>query len=120
MGNCRESPEHAFRKKTLFLTLLKYRVYRVIIVSKPKISCNIVWTLKKNIAEGWSGGLGGRSHLPKCAREFGKNEIEACGEICEEDDRQCVFAGDFRVNEQPGLSTMHTLWVREHLAKHHQ
>ena len=31
----------------------KYRKYRVIIVSKPKISCNIVWTLKKDIAEGW-------------------------------------------------------------------
>ena len=46
-ANCRESPEHAFREKTQFLTLLKYRVYRVIIVSKPKISCNIVWTLKK-------------------------------------------------------------------------
>ena len=30
----------------------KYRKYRVIIVSKPKISCNIVWTLKKDIAEG--------------------------------------------------------------------
>ena len=32
----------------------KYRKYPVIIVSKPKISCNIVWTLKKDIAEGWS------------------------------------------------------------------
>ena len=62
-----------------------------------------------------SGGLGGKAHLPKCAREFGKDDIEACGEVCEEEEnRKCVFAGDFRVNEQPGLSTMHTLWVREH------
>ena len=61
-----------------------------------------------------SGGLGGKSHLPKCAREFGKKDIDACGEVCKEGNRQCVFAGDFRVNEQPGLSTMHTLWVREH------
>ena len=30
-----------------FLPNRKYRKYRVIIVSKPKISCNIVWTLKK-------------------------------------------------------------------------
>ena len=64
-------------------------------------------------------GLGGKSHLPKCEREFGKNDIEACGEVCKDDlpnggNRHCVFAGDFRVNEQPGLSTMHTLWVREH------
>ena len=31
--------------------------YRVIIVSKPKISCNIVWTLKKDIVQGWKGAL---------------------------------------------------------------
>ena len=35
-----------------FLPNPKYCKYRVIIVSKPKISCNIVWTLKKDIAEG--------------------------------------------------------------------
>ena len=55
-ANCCESPERAFRKKTQFLTifaLVKYREYRVIIVLKPQISCNIVWTFKKNIAQGW-------------------------------------------------------------------
>ena len=37
-------------KNPQFLTifaLVKYRKYRVIIVSKPKISCNIVWIKKK-------------------------------------------------------------------------
>ena len=49
---------HAFR--TIFWQILhrsrviKYRWYRVIIVSNPKISCNIVWIHKKDIAEGWS------------------------------------------------------------------
>merc|ERR1719397_1529592 len=33
---------------------MKYRYYRVIIVSNGKISCNIVWIPKKDIAEGWS------------------------------------------------------------------
>ena len=38
----------------VFLPNRKYRKYRVIIVSKPKISCNIVWTQKNDIAQGWS------------------------------------------------------------------
>ena len=28
--------------------------------------------------------------------------------------RRCILGGDARANEQPGLTTMHTLWFREH------
>ena len=59
-ANCCESPERAFRKNPQFLTkfaLVKYREYRVIIVLKPQISCNIVWTLKKISLRGGQGRL---------------------------------------------------------------
>ena len=47
-----------FQKKMQILTifaLVKYCKCRVIIVAKPKKTCNIVWTLNKYIAEGWMG-----------------------------------------------------------------
>jgi peroxidase len=39
---------------------------------------------------------------------------EACEGPCTERTRQCVFSGDFRVNEQPGLTVEHITWIREH------
>jgi peroxidase len=54
-----------------------------------------------------------RELLPQCS-DARSTKIEACQEICEEKSRGCAFAGDFRVNEQPGLSTMHTILAREH------
>lgn len=44
----------------------------------------------------------------------GGPHIEACDLLCEEPERKCVFSGDFRVNEQAGLTVEHTIWIREH------
>lgn len=43
----------------------------------------------------------------------GLNSMD-CRRKLEEDDHPCFVAGDIRANEQIGLTTMHTLWMREH------
>ena len=57
-------------------------------------------------------GGGGRSVLPACLT--GNRNNNACGGLCSEPARSCKIAGDQRVNEQLGLTSHHTLWLREH------
>eukprot|EP00092_Neocalanus_flemingeri_P030111 GFUD01032689.1.p1 GENE.GFUD01032689.1~~GFUD01032689.1.p1 ORF type:complete len:572 (-),score=127.85 GFUD01032689.1:413-2128(-) len=54
-----------------------------------------------------------RKLLPQCS-DATSSKIESCQELCTEESLGCAYSGDNRVNEQPGLSTMHTIWVREH------
>jgi len=58
-------------------------------------------------------GPTGRPGLPTCTRSIASQKIDAC-RSCSSQSKHCVFAGDFRVNEQPNLVVMHTLFVREH------
>ena len=60
-----------------------------------------------------SSGREGRSFLPRCAERAGRS-VETCRGCQEDGNRECIFAGDVRANEQPGLTVMHTLWLREH------
>ena len=54
----------------------------------------------------------GRGLLPSC--QSARNNINACEGPCLERERNCQVAGDQRVNEQAGLATLHTVWLREH------
>merc|ERR1712241_862601 len=69
--------------------------------------------LKENPQSRQIIGGGGRAVLPACATARNRNN-NACSGICQEPGRSCKIAGDQRVNEQIGLTSHHTLWLREH------
>ena len=49
-----------------------------------------------------------------CRSWTNENAGYTCAGLCEEPSRSCKIAGDQRVNEQLGLTSHHTLWLREH------
>jgi len=51
-------------------------------------------------------------NLPSCAAEK-TGKVTGC-DVCGGRKADCFFAGDFRVNEQLNLITIHTLFMREH------
>merc|ERR1711962_851626 len=58
--------------------------------------------------------INGGSTIPPTCPKKAEPEIEACGEFCRDEKLQCVFSGDLRINEQPGLTLVHLQWIRNH------
>jgi peroxidase len=57
----------------------------------------------------------GRGILPSCQASQVRSGAVSCNAVCAtETNRRCVLGGVARANEQPGLTTMHTIWFREH------
>ncbi|XP_023331177.1 peroxidase [Eurytemora carolleeae] len=55
----------------------------------------------------------GESLPPSCPGSRRERPM-GCEEVCAEPSRNCVFSGDFRASEQPGLTVEHLTWIREH------
>jgi len=54
--------------------------------------------------------INGKQYLPQNEGRLPND----CQQDPKRSDFECFLAGDFRANEQLGLLTMHTLWLREH------
>ncbi|CAG2120651.1 unnamed protein product, partial [Medioppia subpectinata] len=54
--------------------------------------------------------INGKQYLPQNEARLPND----CQQDPKRSDFDCFLAGDFRANEQLGLLTMHTLWLREH------
>lgn len=50
----------------------------------------------------------------KALLPYANGQFIDCRRNVTESDINCFLAGDFRVNEQIGLTVMHTVWLREH------
>ena len=92
---------------THFLPNQKYHKYRVIIVSKPKISWNIVWTQKKDIAQGCT-----RRPVPNKRYHYLDTSHSTIG--CWEDQiRSTFFSADLGNQQMSHLTLSFTHWVSQ-------
>lgn len=62
------------------------------------------------LVEGSPVASGGKATLPLLTIQQKRDELAACVPA----DADCYLAGDVRVNEQVALTTVHTVWLREH------
>ncbi|XKL68847.1 hypothetical protein PGB90_006616 [Kerria lacca] len=85
------------------------------------IDANTVYGVQESFARHLRSGFGGQLRMNSVFSEFGLKELlplklKIPDEGCIRSNRSqfCFEAGEIRVNEQLILTTMHTLWAREH------